>query len=290
MLLSLHEAGAQSVEANKSGLRADVVFAQREGGDVALDIYLPEQHSDELHPVVLYIHGGGWQGGDKAEGRIFLSNPVANGWIGVSTNYRLSQQATWPAQIDDVHAALEWITAHAGELHADPQKIVVAGGSAGGHLSLMCGLDQRAWQDYQVIGCFSLYGPTDFLADEWNGHNIRYMLVNMLGADPVDDTELARDASPLYYADSRDVPVFMVHGDADVLVPYSQSELLLEQLEGLGVDARLLRVPGGNHGNFDETSPDWTEIARQFLQWSNKLARHEESPETDDSQADTTAH
>ncbi|MEZ5338401.1 MAG: alpha/beta hydrolase [bacterium] len=288
-MLNLQTVRAQDAEVTGTGLRADVVFAQRASGDVALDIYLPEQQAEELHPVVLYIHGGGWQGGDKAEGRIFLSNPVANGWIGVSTNYRLSQQATWPAQIDDVRAALEWIAKHAGELHADPQRIVVAGGSAGGHLSLMCGLDQQAWQDYTVIGCFSLYGPSDFLAEEWNGHNIRYMLVNMLGADPVDDPELARDASPLYYADSRDVPVFMVHGDADALVPYSQSEELLEQLNGLGVDARLLRVPGGNHGNFDETSPDWTEIARQFLQWSNSLAGHGADVENGDSNPDGSA-
>ncbi|MCB1219404.1 MAG: alpha/beta hydrolase [Planctomycetales bacterium] len=247
-----------------------------------MDIYLPAGESEGPRPVCLYIHGGGWQGGDKAEGEIFLRGPVQAGWVGISTNYRLSGQAKWPAQIEDVHACLEWIGRHADEIGADPERIVVAGGSAGGHLSLMAGLDQHSWRNYSIIGTFSLYGPTDLLAEEWHFHQIRYMLVNLLGGDPLEDPSQARDASPLNYADKRDVPVFMVHGDADDIVPYSQSVAMQELLSGLGVDNRLLRVPGGNHGNFDETDPDWTEIAREFLQWSNQLAGIEEIVEAEE--------
>ena len=248
------------------------VFVIHDGLEIAMDIYLPESETSHARPVCLYIHGGGWQGGDKAEGEIFMRGPVSAGWIGVSTNYRLSGQATWPAQIDDVHACLEWISMHSNELNADTSRILVAGGSAGGHLALLAGLDQGQWGDYRIIGAFSLYGPTDLLAGEWDFHQIRYMIVNLLGGDPHNQQQLARDASPVNYVDARDIPVFMVHGDADDLVPIQQSSGLLELLQAHGVEARLVTVPGGNHGNFDETTPDWTWIAREFQTWSNQLA------------------
>ncbi|MCB1185761.1 alpha/beta hydrolase [bacterium] len=272
LVLAATPSQAQQAVEEQPEVRRNVVFNSVDGVDVALDIYLPAGESQEPRQVCLYIHGGGWQGGDKSEGEIFLRGPVQAGWVGISTSYRLSGQATWPAQIDDVHDCLEWISRHAEEIGADPNRIVVAGGSAGGHLALMAGLDQRSWRKYSIIGTFSLYGPTDLLADEWHFHQIRYMLVNLLGGDPLEDPSLARDASPLNYADKRDVPVFMVHGDEDSIVPYSQSVAMQELLGSLGVECRLLRVPGGNHGNFDETDPDWTEIARQFLEWSNRLA------------------
>lgn len=271
ILLSANHAAAQE-QGSAGPVMQTVEFAKV--GDISLemDIYKPAVDTLDPLPVCMYIHGGGWQGGDKAEGEIFLRGPLASGWIGVSVNYRLSSQATWPAQIDDIHAALEWIRQHSRELQADTERIVVAGGSAGGHLSLMAGLDQRSWKGYRIIGAFSLYGPTDLLADEWDFHQIRYMIVNLLGEDPRSNVLKSRSASPEYFVDSADVPVLLVHGTQDVLVPYSQSTAMLDVLQSAGVDSRLLTVPGGNHGNFDETTPDWSEIARQFQEWSNRLA------------------
>ncbi len=266
-----------SVEAQESTsiaieTRVNIQFDQQDGIDLALDLYLPAVNDGLARPVCLYIHGGGWQGGDKADGAGFLRNPVLEGWIGVSVNYRLSGQTSWPGQIDDIHTCLEWISEHAEELNADPQRIVVSGASAGGHLALIAGLDQAAWRGYRIIGAFSMFGPTDLQATDWDSHNIRYMIVNLLGADPREPDSLARDASPVHYVDAHDVAVLLVHGDADALVPYAQSSSLLSALQHAGTDARLITVPGGNHGNFEETSPDWLEIIREFSEWSRQLA------------------
>lgn len=253
-------------------VRRDVSFVIREEQPVSLDLYLPAETSAAPRPICLYIHGGGWQAGDKSEGETFLRGPVDSGWIGISTNYRLSDDAIWPAQIQDVRACLEWISLHAKEFNADPQRIVVAGGSAGGQLALMAGLDQTAWEKYRIIGICSLYGPTDLASAIWNGHQIRYMLTNLLGADPSRIPERASSASPIRFVDTSDPAVLLVHGDADEVVPYEQSVSLLNRLCELKVPARLISIPGGGHGNFDESEPDWGFIAREFVAWSNSLA------------------
>jgi acetyl esterase/lipase len=253
-------------------VRRDLPFVIHEELPVALDLYLPVLTNADPRPVCVYIHGGGWQAGDKSEGEIFLKGPIDAGWIGVSTNYRLSGTATWPAQIEDIRACLDWIARHAEEINADPQHIVVAGGSAGGQLALMAGLDQTQWGDYRIIGICSLYGPTDLQSEEWHGHQIKYMLTNLLGADPALVPDRARSASPIRFVDAGDPAVLLVHGDADEVVPYEQSVTLLKQLRSRGVPARLIDIPGGGHGNFDETVPDWAFIAREILAWCNSLA------------------
>ena len=151
---------------------------------------LPRQRLDvwrmsttPLHaPVVLFIHGGSWMMGDKREqGRPMLHEFVRRGWIAVVPNYRLAPRHRWPAQIEDVTRALGWVKKNVATFGGDPERVVIAGGSAGGQLAALAALsaNDESWRpndmaevtDWSVRGAMPFYGVLEMTGDEshWRG-------------------------------------------------------------------------------------------------------------------------
>lgn len=240
----------------------DLEYARVGAVSLRLDLYLPLHKGETRLPVVVWIHGGGWRGGDKAGTR--APEVLGEGYAVASINYRLSHQATFPAQIHDCKAAIRWLRAHADEFGLDPERIGVWGSSAGGHLAALLGtsggvpelegevggnLDRSS----RVQAVCDFFGPADLLAilepGAWPSHGSPTSPESLLLGGPVAErVELARLASPVTHASPDDPPFLLVHGDRDPMVPLDQSERLHRALTAAGVDSTLYVVRGAGHG------------------------------------------
>ena len=237
-----------------------------------LDIYLPNEGGGPF-AVILSIHGGAFKGGDKADGQITpMLEGLKRGYAVVSVNYRLSGEAIFPAQIQDVKAAVRWIRANAAKFKLNPDKIASWGGSAGGHLSAMVGtsggvkeledLSQgNSDQSSRVQAVVDWFGPTDFLKMD---EQLKESKVNnpqthclpdspeseLIGQNIEDAPDLVRVANPETYITKDDPPFFIQHGLIDHLVPYQQSVNLANKLQPvIGKEKVTLELlPGTDHG------------------------------------------
>jgi acetyl esterase/lipase len=244
-------------------LESDVQYGNAGGRALVLDIVRPREASEKPRPAIVFIHGGGWSGGNK-ESAIGSLIPFAStgNFFCATVEYRLSGEAIWPAQIQDCKAAIRWLKAHAKEYNVDPERIGVWGGSAGGHLVSMLGLTsgvrelegEGGWPDQssRVACVVDFCGPSDFLAiakvKAGAGRNAYGPVSKLLGGPVEENEELAKAASPLTYV-SKDAPPFLiVHGTADKTVPLAQAESLYEALKKAGADATFVRIEGGGHG------------------------------------------
>jgi acetyl esterase/lipase len=225
-----------------------------------LDVYLAESNSPT--PVMVYIHGGGWSGGSKSRVPDWLMNGVRKGWFSVvSVEYRFTDVAPHPAQVNDCMRAVQFIRHNTADWHLDPQRIGVTGGSAGGHLSLWVALhDDAANADStdpverkssRVACAVSFAGPTDWsLLSELEHLHPGYRL--LLGYEPDTPTEeidvqAKTDVSPISFVSQDDPTVMLVHGDLDRVVPVEHSRNMHEKLKSLDVETELIVIEGGNH-------------------------------------------
>jgi acetyl esterase/lipase len=229
------------------------------GGDRRkLDLYLPVTGTNL--PLIVWIHGGGWMEGSKETppGLRFLNH----GFALASINYRLSQDAIFPAQLIDCKAAIRWLRAHAAENGIDPNRIGVWGASAGGHLVALLGttgaakeFDQgeNAGVSSRVQAVCDWFGPTDLIQLTKDVSDIKPDDPNtpparLIGGPPVQNIEKAQRANPIRYITKDDPPFLIMHGDKNPVVPLSQSQLLADALQKAGVPVFFRVVPGGGHG------------------------------------------
>ena len=252
----------------------DQVYAQPAGfRPLTLDVYLPPRRSGAPtapHPLVLYIHGGGWATGHARHSGAFenwpgqLASLAARGYVVSSLNYRLSGEAPFPAAIQDVKSALRWLRAHASDLGIDKRVAIVWGGSAGGHLAALaatsCGEPALAPPGAQggesdcVQGAILWYPITDFsaLAGAAAADNPES---RFLGCAPSRcPAETLRLASPLQQVTARTPPMLLVHGANDHQVPVKQSQLMHEALQKAGVQSELLVIPDVDHSFIGATA------------------------------------
>ena len=229
----------------------------------ALDLYLPKVKGETPYPVLLWIHGGAWKKGSKDQPGRALKVAGLKCAI-VSINYRLTQEKSWPAQIHDCKAALRWVKAHAKKYALDPDRIVVWGSSAGGHLSTLLGMTQdhagfdgklgdHVDQSTSVKAVVNFFGPTDFLLMNQQGSSMDHNAASspegqLLGGEVSTLRPKAKMASPFHQATEDDAPILTVHGTKDPLVPYLQGKALDEKLDKLEVPSILITVLGGGHG------------------------------------------
>lgn len=245
----------------------DLIYKTVDDWQGRLDVYTPKDKTNK-RPLVINIHGGGWNHGVKESQRGFglffkLDYVVAN------VEYRLESEGKAPAAIADVRCALIYLLNHADELAIDPLKVVVMGGSAGGHLALMAGLlgDDRSLDadcDYdgqvQVAAVIDKYGVADLVPLRERGSVKKWL------GGQVNNIAFVKAVSPLYYVSSQSPPVFITHGDADPIVPYAQSVALYQKLQTAGVKTQLLTVKDGLHGKFpDEDKKKFNEELLIFL-------------------------
>lgn len=247
-----------------------------------LDLYLPDndQPADSAkRPLVIWIHGGGWRAGSKDN---CPAIPLATqGFAVASINYRLSGHAIFPAQIHDCKAAVRWLRANADQYGIDPDRIGVWGSSAGGHLVALLGTSGDVQSLEGDIGITShssrvqavcdWFGPTDFLLmnkhAEGKGrldHDAATSPESLLIGAPIQQhPDKTKVASPLTYVSQDDPPFYIVHGDADTLVPLAQSQLLQQSLENADVSVSLTVVKDAGHGRFRD--PQITEDCFRFF-------------------------
>ena len=266
LLLLMPSGRAWSQPPQKSGppenvtVQRDVEYGKAGDRALKLDIIRPKQPGDAPLPVIVFIHGGAWREGNKSGGVGQLVPFAASGnYFCASVGYRLSREATWPAQIHDCKAAIRWLRANAKRLNIDPEKIGVWGPSAGGHLVSMLGTSGDVKelegdcgspdQSSRVACVVDFCGPSDFPAiGRLKGGAAPEAVTQLLGG-PIDEKkEAAVAASPVTYVSKDDPPFLVVHGTNDQTVPFAQAETLHAALKKAGVDSTFVRIEGGGHG------------------------------------------
>ena len=244
-------------------VQRDLVYKTINGRSLRLDIYSPKSISHPL-PVVLWVHGGGWSKGRKEQKPPV--NLMAKGFIIVSIDYRLSFDAPFPAQIEDCKAAVRWLRANAATYHIDPDHIGAWGHSAGGHLAALLGTsggvaalegagDNPTFSSRVQAVC-DMSGPSDILrlyenvsqATEGSSRRAKTYVEQFLGGKGEQVEAKAIAASPITYVSRDDAAFLVIHGENDMSIPVSQSELFVEKLKAAGVDAILEVARGRGHG------------------------------------------
>ncbi|OQP57576.1 alpha/beta hydrolase [Niastella populi] len=234
----------------------DVVYTSGPGWEQKLDLYLAPKDMGPA-PIVINIHGGGWNHGTK-ESQTGFSTFFKAGFAVANIEYRLTPQATAPAAVEDARCALVYIVRNAAALNVDVNRIVIMGGSAGGHLALMAGLlgnDHRfdgnckGVENIKVAAIIDKYGITDVNDWAYGSHITSKSATRWLG-DKAKDEAFIRSVSPVSFVNKNNPPVFIVHGDADPVVPYQQSVDLHKKLQEAGVKTQFVTIPGGQHGKF----------------------------------------
>jgi acetyl esterase/lipase len=255
-------------------------------GDSAqtLDIYFSEKPAEKPQPLVIWIHGGGWVAGNKAQPPYL--NQLARGYIVASVEYRFSQKAIFPAQIRDCQAAIRWLRANAKKYNIDPDHVAVGGASAGGHLAALVGTSggKKAFppiggnedQSDRVQAVCDIFGPADFstvITQANEDKNVKNVFKwnngdpysKLIGGKLGEDKEKCDAVSPTHYV-SKDCPPFLIlHGDHDTLVPYAQSVELTDLLTKAGVKVTLQRLPGAGHGGPAFTLPAVAKLNNAFF-------------------------
>lgn len=232
--------------------------------DVAVDFYRRRDHDPSLaHPTFVYLHGGSWTGGDPhAQSRPLLHLLAERGWLVATVHYPLSPAATFPDHLIGVKRALAWLRIEGPSYGVDPDAIVIAGGSAGGHLAALAALtpNRPEYQpgfeevDTSVAACVPMYGIYDFLNRNRTRHDWPLIPNIVMKRDPVSDPDAFRAASPLDQVSSEAPPFLVVHGSHDSLVPPTEARVFVQALrERSQSEVRYLEVPGAQHA-FDAVS------------------------------------
>lgn len=253
-------------------MEKDLVYASAGGSDLLLDLYLPDT-APRPHPVIVWVHGGEFRVGSKDDGQAAGAvSMVSSGYAVVAFNYRLSGQAVFPAQVHDCKAAVRWVRANATRFGLDRDRIAAWGASAGGNLAAMLGTSDgvrvlegsggNAQQASNVHAVVDFYGPTDFLQmdahtpDGTMNHDAPDSPESEYIGAPIQESkaQVAR-ANPISYVKAGAPPFLILHGDADLLVPVHQSELLYLALRSAGVDVTFHKIAGAGHGGAAFRSP-----------------------------------
>lgn len=226
-----------------------------------LDVYPAK--SGNPAPAMVFIHGGGWRAGSKKHVPGFLRKAHAEGWLAVvSVEYRFTDVAVHPAQVDDCARAIQFVRHNAKKWNIDPKRIGVTGGSAGGHLSAYVALqddeakpasnDPVERQSSRVLFAIPFAGPTDWglLSRIAHAHPAYRQLIGYEPGTPAGRmaADRIKDVSPLSFVSADDPPMLIVHGDADRIVPIEHAEVLEAALNKAGVSVELHVVKGGTHG------------------------------------------
>ena len=259
----------------------NVRYADGAGRRHLLDVYRPREPTTGA-PVMLQIHGGGWTIGTKdTQGRPLMNRLARAGWVCVAANYRLSPRGRWPDHLVDAKLALAWIRAHIAEHGGDPTRVVVTGGSAGGHLAAMMALTQNdpryqpgfEGTDTSVTAAIPMYGAYDLaelfgrFGTSIGGRIGGWMGSLIMGVTPTDDLDPYIDASPIAHVTDGPAPPFLVvHGTIDNLVPVEQARRFVAALRDAGTDVTYVELAGAPHA-FDVFHSAWEHASTTGIEW-----------------------
>ena len=241
-------------------VRRDVTFGTGGGRELRADLFVPPERGGDPRPAMLFIHGGGWRAGTRSQFYRQAALLAAKGIVGVCCEYRLSGEGKYPAAVEDVKCAVRWMRATAQELNLDPNRIGVAGGSAGGHLAAMVvttpGIeelegvgghpDQRSDVQLGVL----LNPVTDmvfFVASE----PLHPAVAEFMGGTLDEMPQAYHQASPAEFVGPQTPPCLLAHGTGDTTVPHEQSVRCADSRKQAGRQAELILVEGQPHGFFN---------------------------------------
>ncbi|MDO5707833.1 MAG: alpha/beta hydrolase [Andreesenia angusta] len=233
-----------------------------------MDIILPEEDA-ECFPVILYIHGGSWLGGDKRKDtKAFTFKIPSQGYVLATMNYRLAQENSWPAQIEDVFSALKYILKNAEDYKIDKNRIYIWGDSAGAHLAQFAAATQNKYEDIKnsLKALISFYGVSDITGFDRQAKKYGVELSEstmgsmkspccMLMGEIIDKDEdsilRAKNASPIYNIKDGFIPSLIQHGTDDKLVPVDQSIELVEKINEKSPDSEIVfeTFTGADHAD-----------------------------------------
>jgi len=271
-----------------------VTYARAKGQELKLDLYFPAGHRKEKpRPILVLIHGGGWKSGDRADYRPHAIKVAQAGYVVASLSYRLSGVARFPAQIRDVNAALQFLADRSAADGIDPDRFVVMGGSAGGHLAMLAAYapedaDFRPEADpdlvieatpgssaaeYRIAAVFNFYGPGDLTTDFARTQPV---VQELIGGSSDKFAETYRAASPLFRVSPASPPSLVVHGTLDDIVPVQQSDILSERLYWVRVPVRYERLFGWPH-TMDLAEPVFGYLSDVVLE---EMKKHVGRPES----------
>ena len=245
--------------------------AQRE---LKLDLAMPAMGAGPF-PAVIFVHGEGWRAGNRQQMNHFIEGVASLGYIGATIEYRLVPAARFPAQVEDMKAAVRWLRANADRYRIRADRIGVVGFSAGGYLASMLGVTGpsdglegdggNAQVSSAVQAVVSFFGPTDFSTRDWPSALETEVIVPFLGGSFADRPDVYARASPINYASGRAPPFLFFHGTNDELVPVDQSRRLAGKLKHHGVPSRLVELQGEAHGFSDATNQKAMQQMLDFL-------------------------
>ena len=253
----------------------NITYLTANNFEAKLDVY-SRSDSTTPQPTLIWIHGGGWTGGTKESATFSLLPYLEMGWNVVNVEYRLAKISLAPAAVEDCLCALRWVIRNAKQYGFDTSKLVVSGGSAGGHLALTTamipvseGMDRQCpgTEPLKVAAVVDWYGITD-VVDLLDGANMKTYAVQWMGSMP-NRVEIAKRVSPLTYVRAGLPPVISIQGDQDPTVPYDHSVRLQDALKKVAVDGELITIPGGKHGGFTRA-----ENQRAYAAIKAFLAKH----------------
>lgn len=260
-------ATASGVSDGDVQMEKGIVFGKGGERDLKLDLTRPKSSQGKM-PALVFIHGGGWTGGNRESFHPFMLQFSKQGMVCITVQYRFAPQHRFPAQLEDVKCAVRWLRANAEKYHVDPERIAAFGVSAGAHLAALLGTtaEQPQWeglgghagQSSRVCVVVGLAGPYDLLQGYQNSVNqldqegaaVRHLLEGFLGGNPQQMPAAYREASPLDHVSKESSPALLMHGAKDTLVLIEQSEAFEKKLKESGVEVALLRIEDGTHNDF----------------------------------------
>ncbi len=262
----------ENIEAIKN-----IEYKTIDGKSLQLDIYKPKNSKEESAPLLVFLHGGGWYKGDRADMLPFLVDFAKRGYITATVSYRFGP---YPQCIEDISDAVNWFYKHGEEYGYDPDRIALVGGSAGAHIAMMVGYgwkNKNAVSDsvsnpeisnHHIKAVVNIFGPVDLTTDFARQ---RPEPRNFIGKSYEEAPELYKEASPLYYVDKNSPPTMTIQGTSDELVPNSQADQLKEKLDSVGVPCIDYRFPLWPHAMivvqrvYDYCDPRMNDFFEKYL-------------------------
>jgi acetyl esterase/lipase len=258
-------------------VRAGVQYGVGGGRPLRCDVYAARGRS-ALSPAVLLVHGGGWRQGDRGMMQGYGERFAAARFVCMAPEYRLTPEAPWPAQMQDVKAAIRWLRSQSASLGVDERQIGMLGSSAGAHLALLAagtagraeftGDGGNAGSDETLAAIVAIFPPTLFHVGEAREHGS--LAARVLLGDG-ETTEAAQAASPLTHVSAEFPPTLLLHGTADKVVPPSASMIMYEALVAAGVPVELHLYSEQPHGFarqpefIDQVSAESIHFLRRYL-------------------------
>jgi acetyl esterase/lipase len=246
-LIALVTGTVTGVDAGEAIVSRGLDFGRPDGQALTIDVYRPR--SKGVHPVLVQIYGGAWQRGQPGDDSTAATYFASRGWVVFAIDYRHAPRWRWPAQRDDVRAALAWIRANGERYGADPSRMALVGRSAGAQLALIAAYEDGTPAIDAVVAC---YGPTD-LAEGWrlpprpDPLGVRGVLETYIGGTPDDLPEAYRAASPIHLVSATAPPTLLLYGSRDHIVEARFGRALHERLQASGATSVLLELPWSEH-------------------------------------------